>query len=390
MTAPTTISIQWHKAMETIPQNQWDRLAAPLANPLLSWDWLHLLESSGAVRTRTGWTPSHLTLWRHDRLVAAAPLYLRHHSWGDYIFDQVWAEVAERIGLSYYPKLVGACPFSPVPGYRFLLDPLENPQHLTTRMLREIHTTASHRGISGCHFHFVDPEWKPVLEQCEYLPWVQPGYRWNNAGCASFDDFLQRFHRNQRRNIRREMRKPAEQNIQTRIVPGPQAPGYFFPRMYAMYRNTARQFGRWGCDFLPPAFFLRLAENPTLREHLVFAAGFEHNGSGKPIALSLLLRQNNTLLGRYWGCVKNYDALHFNLCYYLPIQWAIENNIPYFDPGMGGEHKSRRGFQAVANYSLHRFFPRPLMALFRQHIEAINRHQREGIATLNTTAPCTF
>ncbi|ACV67435.1 GNAT family N-acetyltransferase [Desulfohalobium retbaense] len=390
MTAPSTLSLQWHKSMASIPREEWNRLSTPLQNPLLSWDWLHLLETSGAVRTRTGWTPSHVTLWRERRLVAAAPLYLRHNSWGDYIFDQVWAEVAERIGLGYYPKLVGACPFSPVPGYRFLLDPAENEQHLTTRILRSIHTMAVKRGISGCHFHFVDPEWKPLLEHCDYLAWVQPGFLWHNDAFKSFEDFLSRFHRNQRRNIRRELRKPAELGIETRIVPADQAPEQFFTRMYAMYRKTARQFGRWGCHFLTPQFFLELSQNKELCRNLLFTAGFERHGSGKPIALSLLIRKGNTLLGRYWGCLKDYDALHFNLCYYLPIQWAIDHGIAFFDPGMGGEHKSRRGFCAVANHSLHRFFPRPLMALFRQHIEAINRHQREGIATLNATAPYVF
>jgi predicted N-acyltransferase len=190
---------------------------------------------------------------------------------------------------------------------------------------------------------------------------------------------------NQRHNIKRERRSLAKQGLTMKIFQGDEIPSAFFSKIYSFYERTNDKFGLWGCKYLKDSFFRGLAE--SYRHRLVFVAAFDKENPDSPQGLSLLVTKGDQLFGRYWGCSKEINNLHFNACYYSPIEWALANGIKRFDPGAGGYHKIRRGFTAVGNYSLHRFFNRRLDQIMKAHIEEINRLEQEHIDELNLEVP---
>ena len=383
---PSPYRIEWTAKISDIGRQTWDALAAPLETPLLEYEWLRLLEESGSVRAETGWLPLHLTVWSGDRLAGAAPLYLKGHSSGEFVFDHAWADVAQRLGIRYYPKLVGMSPFSPVIGYRFLVAPEENEKQVTGQMMGAIDRFCLQNQISGCSFLFVDPDWGQQMDEHGFIRWRHHSYAWKNPGFGSFRDYMTVFNSNQRRNIKRERRSMHTHGIHIQPLTGEQIPRRFFPLMYSYYAATNDQYGPWGCKFLTQAFFEGL--NDRYRHRIVLMAAFE-NGStdGLPLGMSFLLKKRDRLYGRYWGCSRMINHLHFNACYYSPIEWAIEHGIRRFDPGAGSPHKVRRGFEAVANYSLHRFYEPKLSQIMASHIDEINRLEQDQIDDLNALLP---
>ena len=377
--------VVWLKSLAEVDQAQWDVLAEPLDTPFLEWEWLHQMEISKSTTAETGWRPQHLTVWSRDQLIAAAPLYLKQHSAGEFVFDHVWADVADRLNISYYPKLVGMSPFTPMVGYRFLTATAENEEALTRYMVNEIEQFCRQYSISGCSFLFVDPQWRRLMINCGFISWLHQSFTWQNAAYQSFDDYLAVFNSNQRHNIKRERRSIAKNGITLKIFEGDQIPPAYFSEIYPFYERTNDKFGPWGCKYLKKSFFKGLADR--YRHRLVFVAAFEEANADSPLGLSLLVRKRDRLFGRYWGCSKEINYLHFNACYYRPIEWAIANGINRFDPGMGGYHKVRRGFTAVGNFSLHRFFDQRLEHIMNAHIEEINRLEQEQIDELNAELP---
>jgi predicted N-acyltransferase len=377
--------VVWLKSLAEVDQAQWDMLAEPLDTPFLEWEWLHQMEISKSTTAETGWRPQHLTVWSRDQLIAAAPLYLKQHSAGEFVFDHVWADVADRLNISYYPKLVGMSPFTPMVGYRFLTVTGENEEILTRYMVNEIEQFCRQYQISGCSFLFVDPRWRRLMIKCGFISWLHQSFTWQNAAYQSFDDYLAVFNSNQRHNIKRERRSIAKNGITLKIFEGDQIPPAYFSEIYPFYERTNDKFGPWGCKYLKKSFFKGLADR--YRHRLVFVAAFEKANADSPLGLSLLVRKRDRLFGRYWGCSKEINYLHFNACYYRPIEWAIANGINRFDPGMGGYHKVRRGFTAVGNFSLHRFFDQRLEHIMNAHIEEINRLEQKQIDELNAELP---
>jgi predicted N-acyltransferase len=343
------------------------------------------MEISESLTERTGWLPRHLTVWSHNQLIAAAPLYIKGHSAGEFVFDHAWAEVANRFKIPYYPKLVGMSPFTPMVGYRFLIASGHDGERLTGLMVNEIEQFCRRYRICSCNFLFVDPHWRHQLINYGFIGWLHQSFVWENLGYQSFDDYLAAFNSNQRHNIKRERRSLAKQGVTMKIFQGDEIPPAFFSEIYPFYERTNDKFGPWGCKYLKDSFFGGLAE--SYRHRLVFVAAFEKGNSDSPQGLSLLVTKGDQLFGRYWGCSKEINNLHFNACYYSPIEWAIANGIKRFDPGAGGYHKIRRGFTAAGNYSLHRFFDPRLDQIMKAHIEEINRLEQEHIDELNLEVP---
>jgi hypothetical protein len=387
MTPPSATSYNavWLKSITEVDQNQWDALAQPLDTPFLEWDWLRQLEVSKSTSAETGWLPYHLTIWSDDRLVAAAPLYIKAHSAGEFVFDHTWADVARQLKIHYYPKLVGMSPFTPMIGYRFLMAPGENEDPLTRQMVTEIEHFCRQYGLSGCSFLFVDPEWHQKMIHYGFVSWLHQSFSWHNAGYLSFDDYLAVFNSNQRRNIKRERQSLENQGVYLKTFAGHQIPPTLLSEIYLFYERTNDKFGPWGCKYLKRSFFEGLADG--YRHRLLLVAAFKETQPDSPVALSLLVHKRDRLYGRYWGCSADINFLHFNACYYSPIEWGIANGIKRFDPGMGGYHKIRRGFTAVGNYSLHRFFDERLEQIMDSHIEEINRLEQEQIDALNAELP---
>jgi predicted N-acyltransferase len=376
--------VEWRHSLAEIPREAWDALAKPLATPTLEWEWLARLESSGSVCPDTGWLPAHLTVWRGAELAAAAPLYVKGHSEGEFVWDYAWAEVAARLRLRYYPKLVGLSPATPVPGYRFLIAPGEEEDRLTELMLEAIESFRSANRLSGVSFLYVDPDWKAKIEARGFLAWQHQSFLWQNESFGSFEDYLAAFDKNQRRNIRRERQTVLDQGVRLELATGEGISRQALERMVGFYESTNDQFGPWAARYLTPDFFPSLYER--YRHRILLVSAFRE-GEREPVGMSFLLAKGAGIYGRYWGSRERVDCLHFAACYYEPIRWAIENRVERFDPGIGSAHKLRRGFRAVANYSLHRFADPRLRAVMERHIGEINRQEQEQIDELNRGIP---
>ncbi len=377
--------VAWINKIAEVPQAAWDALAMPLKTPFLEWEWLNNLESSGSAIPQAGWLPNHLTIWRDRELIAAAPMYLKGHSYGEFIFDQQWAEVSQRIGVEYYPKLLGMSPFTPAEGYRFLIAPGEDEDEITGLMVGAIDYFCDRQGISGCHFLYVDPQWKPVLERHGFTAWLHHSSIWQNQEFQTFDDYLTMFNANQRRNIKRERKAVEKAGLQLQILTGDEIPKSLFPLMYSFYADTCDKFGWWGSKYLTKGFFEQLHAN--YRHRVVFVAAYNQLDKRQPMGMSFCLTKGDRLYGRYWGSFQDIDCLHFDACYYAPIEWAISRKIQTFDPGAGGRHKKRRGFPASPNHSLHRFYNRRLTQILLPYIKEVNLMEQQEIEAINQNLP---
>jgi uncharacterized protein len=386
----TRYRITWINQVSEVPQPAWDALAAALKTPFLQWAWLNNMETSGSTAAKTGWLPNHLTVWRDRDLIAFAPLYVKGHSYGEFVFDHQWAELADRLGIAYYPKLLGMSPFTPAEGYRFLIAPGEDEAEITEMMVAAIDQFCIRNRISGCNFLYVDPDWRLRMEALGFHSWIHHNYIWQNQGFQDFDDYLQSFNANQRRNIKRERKAVANAGLELRSFSGDAVSPAMLNLMYRFYGDTCDKFGWWGSKYLTETFFAQLHE--SFREHVVIFAAFatSHRTSSdaqEPIGMSFCLRKGDRLYGRYWGSFQAIDCLHFDACYYAPIEWGIQNGIQIFDPGAGGQHKKRRGFPATANHSLHRFYPPRLSQIFTNYINQINDMEQQEIEAINQELP---
>lgn len=378
-------SFVWISKVAEVPKAAWDAIAKPLKTPFFEWDWLNNLESSGSATGKAGWLPHHLTVWRDRELVAAAPLYVKSHSYGEFVFDHQFADLAYRLGIEYYPKLLGMSPFTPAEGYRFLIAPGEDEDELTGLMVAEIDRTCDRNRISGCHFLYVDPDWQPVLERHGFTKWMHHSYIWNNLGFQTFDDYLKAFNANQRRNIKRERKAVAKAGLKMTTLTGDEIPKSLFSQMYSFYESTCDKFGWWGSKYLTKRFFEQLHHD--YRHRVLFVAAYDENDDRQPMGMSFCITKGDRLYGRYWGSYQDIDCLHFDACYYSPIEWGIERGIQVFDPGAGGRHKKRRGFAATPNHSMHRFYNQRFRNILLPYLAEVNEMEKRQIEGINQDLP---
>ncbi len=386
----TALDIQWLEGMSQVKPQEWNSLAGA-SMPFLSWEWLHLLEASGSVGLNTGWLPFHLAVRRDGKLVGAAPLYIKGHSMGEFVFDQVWAEAAVRFGVRYYPKLVGMSPFTPVTGYRFLLDaqstamPADDPKEaILSAMYGAVDGLVRRVGLSGASFLFADGQFAADARRKGYGKWEHQTFLWENRGYQAFDGYLSRLNANRRRTIRRERRELADQGVTVRFVGQEGFTPELLALAHALYARTNRKFGLYSCKFLTQEFFNGLL-GPAGASVLLGLA--EKPGERDPLAMALFVRQGERLWGRYWGARRDLRFLHFELCMYAPIEWAIAQGIRLYDPGMGGSHKASRGFVSHPGVSLHRFAHPGLDLLFTRNIDHINELERAYMDEMNSLVP---
>ena len=372
--------------MADIPEAQWHALVSAEPLPFYSWSWLVGLESSGSVVPRQGWQPCHLGLWQGDQLIAAAPLYLKGHSYGEFVFDQSFAQLAAQLGQRYYPKLLGMSPVSPVVGYRFFTAPGEDAAALTALMLELIDAFCREHQIFSCNFLYVDPAWQPLAEAAGCATWLNQQSLWSNQGYGDFNAYLASFNANQRRNIKRERKAVQAAGLQVTAVVGEDISAALITRMHGFYEQHCARWGPWGSKYLTEAFFDHAAAE--LRQHLVLFSA--HRGDPEqPVAMSLCVHTDTHLWGRYWGSDEEIENLHFEVCYYAPIEWAIQRGIQHFDPGAGGSHKRRRGFLARSHASLHRWYHPRFDAIVRRWLPEANAEQLHEIEAINAELPFT-
>jgi predicted N-acyltransferase len=331
-------------SLAEVGQPAWDGLVAAQAeaNPFLSFAFLHALHESGSASARTGWQPQYLTLWKGDRLDAALPLYVKSHSYGEYVFDWAWADAYQRHGLEYYPKLLSAIPFTPVTGSR-LLAHSAGAQSALLKALRELQ---ERRGVSSTHVLYPPPAQAEALRAAGFLLRTGVQFHWLNQGYAHFDEFLSTLERKKRKNIRAERRKVEEAGVSFRRIRGheaSEADWRFFKRCYD--RTYAEHYST---PYLNLDFFLRIGA--AMPQHILLIVA---EVAGKPIASSLLIHSSDVLYGRYWGALEHLPCLHFETAYYQPLEFCIAEGIQSFEGGAQGEHKMARGFLPQKTWSAH-------------------------------------
>jgi len=372
------------QSITDISPGDWNNLVTPDTIPFLQWEWLSALEESGSVSPDTGWHPLHICLWEGERLAAAAPLYLRNSSDGEYIWDYFWAEAAETMGRRWYPKMTGAPATSPVEGYRFLAVPGIDLRAASVTLLDAAETLCRQNRIPSINLLWADPAWAEILPGLGYTPWDHSHYLWENSGFAAFDDYLALFSKNQRKNIRKEYSRHLEQGITIKVIPGEEAEESHYRRMFELFTITNDKFIPWDARWVNEDFFLRLEK--TCRSITAFVEA-RRDSTGETVAMAFLIRKGDRIWGRFWGAYEEVKDLHFAVCYYAPMDWCIQNHIRYFDPGAGSPHKIRRGFRAMRNRSWHKFFDPHLERLFKDNIAAVNRQEAAHLDALNAELP---
>ncbi|MEN9265202.1 MAG: GNAT family N-acetyltransferase [Thermostichales cyanobacterium BF4_bins_65] len=360
------LSLRWCHDLREVEPVAWQSLVTDRIPPFLHWHWLWALEQSHCVSHKSGWLPCHLLVRQGGSLIAALPLYLKSHSQGEFVFDQEWAAVARQVGVSYYPKLLGMAPLTPGTGYQPLIHPDADADSLWPLMLEAIDQFCRQRGIAICSLLYVDPQWHQRLQGSGFVPRITHNYQWHNPGYQTFEDYLQQFNANQRRNIKRERQSLLTAGITLTAYTGSRISHRLFDQMYEFYSRTCAQYWNWS-KYLNRQFFRLL--DPVFRDYVVFFAAEREE---EIVGMSFCLYKGERLFGRYWGCREEVKNLHFNVCYYEPIVFAIERGVRNFDPGAGGEHKIRRGFPATPQYSFHRFYAPRLQRLILPYLEQVN------------------
>jgi len=334
--------------LSEISSAQWEQLRQCDAsdNPFLSYHWLRALEQSGCACSATGWGTYFLTVWLGDALQAAMPMYLKMHSYGEYVFDWSWANAFQQHQVPYYPKLLSAIPFTPVTGPRLLAVNQEAMQVLVQALIAL--NAGSH--ASSCHILFLPEQQARRLQDAGFMLRQGVQFHWVNQGYRDFDDFLTRLESKKRKNILAERRKVRDKNIRFKHKVGRQISPLDWEFFYRCYQNTYNQHG--GQGYLNLEFFLQIHD--TMPENiLMITASRDEMGSEIPIAASLLILNADTVFGRYWGSVEYHPCLHFETAYYQPLEFCIANQIHYFEGGAQGEHKMARGFLPQTTYSAH-------------------------------------
>lgn len=334
-------SCRFISSLAEVSAEQWNALLAT-DYPFLRYEFLWAMESSGATTRKSGWEPSHLVVEDAGELVGHLPLYRKHHSYGEYVFDWSWADAWQRNGLNYYPKLLCAIPYTPATGPRLSLR-----QGIPAQPVCEFLRAQADISVSSAHVLFTNPDEDALWGDADFVRRVAPQYHWFNRGYSDFEDFLAAFSSRKRKALRRERRLVAEQQVVLRRVPGRQITTDLWRHFYHCYQMTyAKRSGHGG--YLNQAFFEQIGQ--TMPDNLLMVMAEQH---GEPIAAALNFHDSATLYGRYWGCLREVEFLHFEACYYQGIEYCIERGLQRFDPGAQGEHKIQRGFDPVETRSRH-------------------------------------
>jgi predicted N-acyltransferase len=366
------LTLEIHQRLAEVPKQEWDALESG-GSPFLEWEWLSALEATRCAVPETGWAPQHLVIREGGRILAACPLYLKTHSQGEFIFDHQWAYAAERAGVSYYPKLLAAVPFTPAGGLRVLTAPGAARPALVRFVGETLAKLAEEHELSSVHINFCTEDEVAPLREAGYVARTGIQYHWENRGYRDFEDYLEQFRSKKRNQIRRERREMAERGVEIRVLAGGEIPDALLPDMFALYKGHVDKL-YWGRQYLSPEFFERLGS--AFKRNLVFVVAEKE---GRLIAGTFNVQKGGVFYGRYWGANADVPFLHFNVCYYSAIEHCIRAGVRRFEPGAGGEFKHMRGFEARLTHSMHRLHPPELH-------DAVARYLRNERAQVARTA----
>ncbi|MGA8260290.1 MAG: GNAT family N-acetyltransferase [Arenicellales bacterium] len=371
-------------SISEIDAGEWDSLNRG-DYPFVRHAFLAGLERTGCVRPDTGWQPLHVLL--HDdpvrgNLLGAAPLYLKSHSWGEYVFDWAWADAYQRAGLDYYPKLLCAIPFTPATGPRLLVSPsAERPEEVRRALIRSIIDQAESMRLSSVHWLFTDAADTAALESEGLLKRTGNQFHWSSRGCRNFDDYLKSLTSKRRKQVRRERRQVEEAGVAVRMIEGKDLEAGHWDAMYRFYQSTIHERG--AIPYLTKKFFRFLATR--MQEQTLIATA--HDRDGAMIAGALYFKGGDTLYGRYWGASAFYEGLHFETCYYQPIDYCLRHGIARFEAGAQGEHKLNRGLLPTPTHSAHWLAHPRFEEAIREFLDVETRQVEHHAGVLDRHSP---
>lgn len=375
------MSIRVLSSINNIEASAWDALWSDY--PFTRHAFLAALETTGCTTKKSGWQVQHLVYEENQQIVAAMPLYLKYDSWGEYVFDWSWADAYQRNGFDYYPKLLSAIPFTPATGPRFGFAPTlaaENKINIV-KAFTDFCLHGDFAGqASGFHLLFPDAIDAEQLKQCNLLERYGYQFHWFNRNYNSFEDFLSSFASRKRKNLKREREKVAQAELKICVEQGEEISAERWQTFFIFYHTTyLKRSGRYG--YLNHEFFQQLGT--ALKNQVVLISALK---AGKPLAMALYFRDEKNLYGRYWGCEQEIDFLHFELCYYQGIEYAIKHKLQRFDPGAQGEHKIQRGFTPIYTRSFHHLanpmFAQAIVRFLKeekQHLRFYMQEAREAL-----------
>jgi uncharacterized protein len=338
------LTLSLHAKIAEIDAADWDACAGP-GNPFVSYAFLSAMEDSGSANSRTGWLPQHAVLRNVDgTVVAVAPMYAKSHSYGEYVFDHGWAHALERAGGDYYPKLQVAAPFSPVPGPRLLRRPGSGVP--VAALANALEQACDSLNLSSVHITFCSEQEWAELGDAGWLQRIGMQFHWENEGYTTFDDFLGALSSRKRKVLKRERRDANAAGLTFHALSGADITEKHWDAFYRFYRSTVDR--KWGSAYLTRQFFSLLGQRLGDKVVLMYA----ENGV-RPVAGALNLAGDEALYGRNWGCNGDWPFLHFELCYYRAIDWAIEHGLKRVEAGAQGRHKIQRGYLPQPTYSAH-------------------------------------
>ena len=348
--------------------------------PFSEHDFLSALEETNCVGKESGWIPCHLTIWEKDMLHGALFLYEKNNGYGEYIFDWGWAQAYEKNGLNYYPKLVSTVPFTPATGRKLLVHPEVDDDLVRKKLLEEALYCMRSRNCSSLHFLYITTEEISTFNSMGFLIRHSFQFHWKNNSYKNFDQFLSTLKRKRRKEIIRERKQIKEQMITVKILEGDDITREQIAQMYKFYISTISR--KWGHPYLSLEFFYRI--HHTMLKRLVLILAYVNKDC---VAGSINFQKGDCLYGRYWGCKGNYRSLHFELCYYQPIEFAIRKGITLFEAGAQGEHKIQRGFLPELTYSAHWLEHKEFRTSISNFLEAEKESIRQGIKEFSPHSP---
>jgi predicted N-acyltransferase len=364
--------------IDAVPASEWDACAGP-DNPFLRHAFLKALEDSGSVGRKTGWLPQHLILADESgALQAASPMYVKGHSQGEYIFDHGWADAYERAGGQYYPKLQVAVPFTPVPGPRLLTR--GGDTDVREALIGALRSVAEQSKLSSLHVTFCTEEEAAAMGEAGFLHRIGVQYHFDNPGYQSFDDFLGALASRKRKSIRKEREAIKQYGLTISALSGADITPRHWDAFFAFYIDTGGR--KWGRPYLTRKFFDLIGATMADDVVLMFA-----EKDGQPVAGALNLKGTDCLYGRNWGCLDEFKFLHFELCYYQAIDYAIAHKLARVEAGAQGEHKIQRGYLPVATHSAHWIAERSFRAAVADYLERERRVISQEIAGLAEFSP---
>jgi predicted N-acyltransferase len=340
------LTVEFLPSLGDITATEWDCLTGS-DYPFLRHNFLWGLEKTGCTTADSGWQPCHAVMRDGIEAIAVMPLYLKSHSYGEYVFDWSWADAWRRMGLSYYPKLVSAIPFTPATGPRICISPDRDPATVYQALLSAIRQFAERQNISSWHLLFPEESVSKLIAGEDAHMRVATQFHWFNEDFDDFEAFLNCFNSRKRKSLKKERRRVEEQGLSLQTREGDEISAADWEHFYRFYQLTyAKRSGHGG--YLNREFFTETAA--AMGQQVVMVLAYLE---GHPVAGALYFRSSDTLYGRYWGAEQEFDCLHFEACYYQGIEYCIANKLQRFDPGAQGEHKIQRGFRPVKTYSNH-------------------------------------